>query len=146
MKVFTFSFSTTSIPGPDKHGMMPLVKMIFAPIARLILIGLLVVGCQSKPTSFKSFETSRWKAEEKECTGYRNSVIQGLEGEFDQFIGMNETEIIEYLGNPDKTLLYTRGQKFFSYNLDCKDTAGESKQLRIRFSALDYVNEVLVLD
>ncbi|WP_422362283.1 hypothetical protein [Reichenbachiella sp.] len=106
----------------------------------------ITLACQTKSVSFDSFDSSLWIAETQTCTGYRNDVINRMEAEFDQFIGMSETELIEYLGNPDKTLLYTRGQKFFSYKLDCQNQTTSTRQLRVRFSALDYVNEVLVLD
>lgn len=107
---------------------------------------LLVLGCQTKTTTFKTFDPKSWMSETKVCTGYRNSVINNMESEFDQFLGMNETELIAYLGTPEKTVLYTRGQKFFSYKLNCNDSLATSNSLRIRFSALDFVNEVLILD
>ena len=69
-----------------------------------------------------------------------------MEAEFEKFIGMSETELITYLGTPNKTLLYTRGQKFFTYAIDCNDSLDNSRTLRIRFSALDYVNELIILD
>lgn len=110
------------------------------------ILMLTAFACQTNTVSFDSFESSQWIAEAKACQGYRNSVINEMEAEFDQFIGMSETQLIKYLGTPDKTLLYTRGQKFFSYKLDCQNVGTNTRQLRVRFSALDYVNEVLVLD
>lgn len=107
---------------------------------------LITFACQSKTKSFKTFDPALWMAETTTCSGYRNVVINDMEVEFELFIGMSETQLIQYLGSPDKTLLYTRGQKFFNYNLDCPDKSANVRQLRVRFSALDYVNEVLVLD
>lgn len=112
----------------------------------LILFSIATLSCQSKSTSFESFNTIQWKAELSNCKGYRSSVIEGMETEFDKFIGMSERELIEALGSPTKTHLYTRGQKFFSYQINCHDSTNQSKSLRIRFSALDYVNEVLILE
>ncbi|WP_084374170.1 hypothetical protein [Reichenbachiella faecimaris] len=112
----------------------------------MLVISLVVISCQSKTVSFDSFTTEAWISDSTTCRDYRNSVIQAMEGEFDKFIGMNETELMIYLGHPEKTLLYTRGQKFFSYKLSCEDSLTRSRSLRVRFSALDYVNEVLILD
>ncbi|UXX79293.1 hypothetical protein N7E81_18225 [Reichenbachiella carrageenanivorans] len=111
----------------------------------LILFSLATLSCQSKTTSFDSFNSPQWKAETTNCKGYRGTVIENMETEFDKFIGLSERELIEILGAPTKTHLYTRGQKFFSYQINCLDSTN-SKSLRIRFSALDYVNEVLILE
>ncbi|WP_456459326.1 hypothetical protein [Reichenbachiella sp.] len=113
---------------------------------RWILLLFIAFSCRPNTVSFESFDSSLWIAESKTCTGYRNDVINDMEAEFDLFIGMSETELIKYLGNPGKTLLYTRGQKFFNYHIDCPNQPASTRQLRVRFSALDYVNEVLILD
>ncbi|MEP2275943.1 MAG: hypothetical protein ABJH98_10840 [Reichenbachiella sp.] len=104
------------------------------------------MSCQSNKVSFDSFDSPRWISETSACEGYRASVIAEMEDEFDKFMGMSETEVLDYLGSPTKKLLYTRGQKFLSYDVDCTNNSNQSRKLRIRFSALNYVNEVLVLD
>lgn len=121
------------------YSSLPILIVIFT-------LSLIVFGCQSKTVTFDSFETKLWLSDTSACRDYRNGIIKNMEKEFDKFIGMSETELVTYLGSPDKTLLYTRGQKFFSYTLSCEDSLKKSKSLRIRFSALDYVNEVLILD
>lgn len=114
-------------------------------IPAFVLITVLTM-CQQKTVNFKTFDPELWKAERLNCTNYRNGVIMAMEGEFDLFLGMNEKEVTSYLGKPDGTSLYTRGQKFFSYRLTCDSTMKDQNQLRIRFSALDQVNEMLILD
>ncbi|MEO9967801.1 MAG: hypothetical protein ABJF11_18560 [Reichenbachiella sp.] len=118
---------------------------LFRRFAGLLFIVLLQMGCERKSIEFETFDSSLWAAEGA-CKEYRMSVIEAMEEQFDQFLGMNETELIQYLGNPDETHLYTRGQKFFTYRLTCADSTSNTKILRIRFSALDQINEVLVLD
>ncbi|MEO9804863.1 MAG: hypothetical protein ABJF04_16525 [Reichenbachiella sp.] len=105
-----------------------------------------IIACQSQSVSFNSFDTKQWISESTNCNNYRISVIDEMESEFDQLLGMSETELVGILGNPEETHLYTRGQKFFSYSLTCGDSVVDTKRLRIRFSALDQVNEVIVLD
>lgn len=127
----------------------PSLQSIFSRLMSKLFILVVfasAIGCQTKTVQFDSFESKLWKSDTSECFDYRNSVINAMKAEFDQFIGMSETELITHLGNPNKTLLYTRGQKFYSYSLACNKSEEISKSLRIRFSALNYVNEVLVLD
>lgn len=112
----------------------------------ITFISSLLYSCQSNIPTFDSFDSSSWKSDATDCNGYRNSVINEMEAEFDKFLGLNETELVSILGTPTKTLLYTRGQKFFSYKINCGENNSNSLSLRIRFSALDLVNEVLILE
>lgn len=120
------------------------MKIVRRSWSMLLLI--VVLACQNGSVSFKSFDSQRWISESLDCKNYRISVIDQMEAEFDRLLGMNEKELIRHLGKPEETHLYTRGQKFFNYSLTCGDSIISDKRLRIRFSALDQVNEVIVLD
>lgn len=112
----------------------------------MFIVLISAIACQPSTTSFETFDSDQWIMESRNCNHYRIQVIENMKTEFEKFIGMNETELIEILGKPEETHLYTRGQKFFNYQLICDEAKTANKTLRIRFSALDYVNEVLVLD
>lgn len=146
MTMPTKPFSVSSFIGQMRPHKSTDMKATFILGKWLIAICLSCISCQSKTTTFDSFDSQRWISEATDCKGYRKQVIVEMEKEFEKFIGMSETELIKHLGHPEKTMLYTRGQKFFSYEIDCLNNSIRTSQLRIRFSALDYVNEVLILD
>ena len=78
-----------------------------------LLLTLSIISCQPNTISFNSFEPELWKADAQSCKGYRNEVIMDMEAEFDQFIGMSETELITYLGSPDKTFALHQRTEIF---------------------------------
>lgn len=67
-----------------------------------------------------------------------------------ELLGNGQTQIKEWLGNPDQHQLYKRNQKFFIYYLEpgpsCKnnDPKNQYNRLEIRFNALGKVNEITV--
>jgi hypothetical protein len=126
----------------------PSKKMLvhFISLALITTIGLGAMSCQTKSKSFSTFEKSLWIDDAANCNHYRSSVIENMRDEFDLFYGMDENEIISHLGNFTEKHLYTRGQKFAVFVIDCGNTNQSTRKLRFRYSALGYVNEVLILE
>ena len=110
-----------------------------------LLIVFIFLGCQAKKHTFKSFDSDAWKAEAKDCQGYRAAVMHEMKKEFDQFIGLREGQVRQLLGAPREIGLYKRGQKFMLYDVSCPSRAAFRQQLRFRLSALNYVSEVLLI-
>ena len=60
-------------------------------------------------------------------------------------IQQSDANISSLMGKPDETELYERSEKFFFYQLDCTDDFKKASYLRIRFNALGYAKEVLII-
>lgn len=63
--------------------------------------------------------------------------------------GLNQTEIVNLLGKPDRNELYKRSQKFFEYQISpdklCNaNQAQNNTYLSIRFNATGLAKEILV--
>ena len=84
------------------------------------------------------------------CKGNRLSISTTLEDNLELLKGLDQSEIVELLGKPDRNELYKRNQKFFYYQItpaeDCAAShkAEENSYLSIRFSATGFAREVLV--
>lgn len=114
----------------------------------LILTTLLMLaGCKNKIT-IEGFDVEKWKTDKGGCEGLRQEIKLDFLKIKNQLKGHSSTEIIEYLGRPDKEDLRSRNQKFFYYYLEpgkhCDEPRGVSKaeKITIRFSAMNLATEI----
>lgn len=113
----------------------------------LIMTILLATGCRNK-ISIEGFEVQTWKSDKGGCSGQRQTVKKEFISIKNKLKGHTSSEIIEYLGKPDREDLYTRNQKFFYYYLEpgthCSNSleVSEAERITIRFSAVDRATEV----
>lgn len=77
-------------------------------------------------------------------------MLSELQQAKDNLKGLNEDEIGQVLGKPDKNELYKRNQKFYIYEIanapECANRANDSTHvyLNIRFNATGLAKEVLI--
>lgn len=103
----------------------------------------MLISCNSPEIDFKSFEPKKWQESVHLENNYRGEVIENMKSEFKLLRNLDEGELVKILGKPDETHLYRRGQKFFHYHLYF-DNEEMNTDLKIRFSALGLVNELLI--
>ncbi len=114
----------------------------------LLMIILLCTHCSSDTSTSIGFDTTAWKQDKKGCTGKRAELLSLFEGAKEQLMGMREREILQVLGRPDRQDLHKRNQKFYIYYVQpgnqCEgnNTQAPGRIVRMRFSALDVVNEI----
>jgi outer membrane protein assembly factor BamE (lipoprotein component of BamABCDE complex) len=118
--------------------------------AKVILSALLVLGLCGCNTSYQleGFETARWVADPMGCKGERQEMVADFQAIRQQLIGLNNNDLRDVLGKPDKVELSVRNQRFYIYYFEpgpqCEgdNNKGEGKNFLIRFDALDHVSEV----
>lgn len=117
-------------------------------VAFLLLISLLLeTGCRNK-VSIEGFDVQKWRSDKGGCDGKRQQVKEDFIRIKNQLKGHTSSEIIEYLGKPDKEDLYTRNQKFYYYYLEpgkhCEKSleVSDAERIVIRFSAVDRATEI----
>jgi hypothetical protein len=119
-------------------------------------IGIFIIGkllfismsCNSEK-KLENFNSDLWKNDPKACLSFRVNIAPSLLEQRANLLGWSDAELVKVLGKPDQTDLQNRGQKYYLYFIEpgsqCSDiypTIG--KKIKIRFSALNLVNEVFV--
>lgn len=121
-------------------------------IKNLIYILLFLISCNGKEVVIESFNQEVWKNDPFGCTNSRLSEAESLLQNKEQLMGMNNDDLIQLLGKPDRTELYTRNQKFFHYYLtpgeQCTNVeeSADPARLTFRFNATGFINEVTLYD
>ena len=83
-------------------------------IAFLLFI-VLISSC-SKPLELEGFDVDKWESGRGGCSSSRIDQLDYLKKNNDLFIGVGESEVLRYLGRPDRRELVTRmGRKYFYY-------------------------------
>lgn len=123
-----------------------LSKKAILPLLTSIFIFVLMSAC-TKSNKNLGFNTEEWKGDKLACNGVRSKTIEQFVQAEEQLMGLNQRELFETLGKPDKQELHSRGQKFFTYFLQpggqCPGHNGkQGRAARIRLSALNIVNEI----
>lgn len=116
----------------------------------LLLLLLAGVSACNKTGDLPGFNETEWQADENGCQGIRLKMLDDFKQVKDQLKGLNEDEIVDVLGMPDKNELYKRNQKFFIYEItnapQClKKKSGDTRMfLSIRFNATKLAKEVMI--
>jgi len=112
------------------------------------LLIFLAVGCGKALPELENIDLKSWKQDKNACGQYRTSVISALDSQKNKLIALDERQVVELLGNPDRNELYKRNQKFYYYYLtptaECANASPESKRLAIRFNAMGLAKEIAV--
>lgn len=108
-------------------------------------------ACRELPT-LKGFDSKAWQGDRLGCKGARARQIQTLLAQKDKLKGLGQNQVMALLGKPDFQDLASRNQRFYVYyyqkGKQCEEPTISSvnlktdRVLRIRFSALDAVNEI----
>jgi hypothetical protein len=114
------------------------------------LIALSLFACQETP-ALKGFDQKAWKEDKLGCKNVREKFIPLLLENKDKLIGLGQNQILSLLGRPDFSELYQRGQRYYIYyyaeDKPCRKETPEihrDKVLKVRFSALDAVTEIVI--
>jgi outer membrane protein assembly factor BamE (lipoprotein component of BamABCDE complex) len=124
------------------------LQKTFTIVGTSILILICAAGCSTDRNSQMGFDTDAWKEDKNGCLGKREEMLAQFDKSKDQLMGMRERELLQILGRPDKQDLHKRNQKFYIYYVQPGNQCEESNALvpgrilRMRFSALDLVNEI----
>ena len=110
---------------------------------------LILISCSdSKQELAKAF--SDWDTDPNACIGIRSELAGELIEKKDLILDLNENQVLEIFGRPDKTKLLKRSQKEFIYFIEsspeCENNSARSKYLWIRIAAISNVSEVLILE
>ena len=113
----------------------------------MVLLTLLVSGCTGNPKI--SFDAEKWRSDPNGCRMERYQMYQEIMDDHDILVGLNNRQIIQILGKPERNELYQRNQKFFIYSITPSERCnseynGEDVYLFIRFNAVGLSQEIFL--
>jgi hypothetical protein len=109
----------------------------------------LCAACNKPLPALDGVDTKKWQGDKNGCGGIRITMRTSIDREKEKLLGLDQMQIVDILGRPDRNELSTRNQKFFHYFIDpapsCP-TATDSltEKLVIRFNAVGLAKEVAI--
>jgi hypothetical protein len=114
----------------------------------LLFLAFILFTCGKPLPSINNIDLNSWKQDKNGCGQFRTSIIAEIDLQKDKLLALDEKQVVELLGNPDRNELYKRNQKFYYYYLkpspDCQSPPIETSRLVIRFNAMGLAKEVFV--
>jgi len=106
------------------------------------------VSCKETPV-LEGFDQKTWKSDRLGCNGQRAKSLPLLKQQKEKLKRLGQNQVLQLLGKPDFQELASRNQRFYIYyhrqGQQCQGVKGRLQAdaiLRIRFDALDRVNEI----
>ncbi|ERM82605.1 hypothetical protein P872_04640 [Rhodonellum psychrophilum GCM71 = DSM 17998] len=106
-------------------------------------------SCTSKVEAGK-INIENWKNDRYGCKGLRIQDIEEFRKIKNDFLGINNQELIKTFGRPDRVELFDKSQSFFYYFLEpsneCTGVENEKEPLKVlfRMNAISKVSEVTI--
>jgi len=113
-----------------------------------ILLALLIAGCGKRLPVLDGLDLNAWRNDKNGCGHVREQGEASLRTQLEKLKILDESQIVSLLGHPDRTELYKRNQKFYTYYLTpsprCNPAQENPKKLIIRFNGMRVAKEVTV--
>jgi len=106
-------------------------------------------SCTSKVPAGK-VNLENWKNDRYGCKGLRIQDLEEFRRIKNDFLGINNQELIKTFGRPDRVELLDKSQSFFFYFLEpsnqCEEIEKEKEPLKVlfRMNAINKVSEVTI--
>ena len=93
-------------------------------------------------------DLEKWKGDRNGCEHQRSTMKEMLDHQKEKLLALDELQVVELLGKPDRHELYKRNQKFYYYFIepapDCAQQDTTDSKLTIRFNAMGLAKVVVV--
>src|SRR5690349_22712208 len=96
-----------------------------------LLLLLFCFACDKPLPTLNGIDAQRWADDRNACKHERTSMRQSIDAEKEKLLALNEMQVVQLLGRPDRNELYSSKQKFYYYFIepspDCgaRDTTAE---------------------
>ncbi len=107
------------------------------------------MSCARELPVLEGVDLITWRADKNGCEGKRIGMRASMDHEKEKLLGLNEMQIIDLLGKPDRNELFKRNQKFYYYYFEPAGTCAspgvaDPTKLTIRFNATGLAKVVLI--
>lgn len=114
----------------------------------LFLSFFVLVSCGKDLPTLNGIDVETWKSDKNGCEGKRFPMTNAIRVEKDKLLALDEKELINVLGRPDRNELFKRNQKFYYYFLqpapECKIGNENPLKLIVRFNAMGLAKEIVI--
>lgn len=114
----------------------------------VLIFVFIITSCGKSLPELENLDLKTWRNDKNACGNYRSNNIQTIRSQKEKLLALDESQIIELLGRPDRNELYKRNQKFFYYYLQpytaCSSAIETTSRLAIRFNAMGLAKEVAI--
>lgn len=113
-----------------------------------LFVVLVLFSCSGEKPTIEGFKEQIWIEDKMGCNDLRADLYNVLLENKDVLTGLSEDELIDFMGKPDQTELYSRNQKFYYYYIEPGTQCGEAfenddpAKVIFRFNATGLVNEI----
>lgn len=112
------------------------------------LVLLLNLGCKEKK-SIPGFDHNAWKSHKLGCEGNRSAVVNDILDNKKTWQGLDDDDIVELLGAPERSYYYERNVRAFGYYLhpgkQCDSKlAGFGSRLIVEFNATGFSKRIFL--
>jgi hypothetical protein len=112
----------------------------------ILILSMMLISCSKSHIRIDGMDERSWKDDKKGCLGKRAVLVDTLLSQKDKLLALNELDMVDVLGKPDREELYKRNQKFYYYYVhpskDCNEASPHSLQLVVRFNAMGLAKEI----
>ncbi|HYF68930.1 MAG TPA: hypothetical protein VD884_12390 [Ohtaekwangia sp.] len=114
----------------------------------LSVLVLMLISCGKPTPVLENFDSQKWKDDRQACQKFRTDMAEDLIKQKQKLLSLSEMEIVEVLGKPDQSELFTRNQKFYYYfvqpSTECAPENKDAERLVIRFNAVGLAKEIQI--
>jgi len=110
-----------------------------------------LAACSSNAIDVTNFDQQAWRSDTNGCSGQRITMVGNLIQQQNALLRHTQNDIEAYLGKPDEHELYEKSRKYFYYYLEPNEkcntdsTQQTPTRLSIRFNAMGFANEILII-
>jgi hypothetical protein len=113
-----------------------------------IFISCLCLSCGKTLPVLEGLDIIAWKNDRGGCLNKRSTMVDAIRKEKNKLLSLNEVEVINVLGRPDRNELFKRNQKFYHYFLQpsevCSAPLAKPMKLSVRFNAVGLAKEIVI--
>jgi hypothetical protein len=114
----------------------------------IVFAAVIVFSCSKSLPELEGIDIENWKKDSNGCNGKRIAMKEAIQKEKEKLLALNELEVIQVLGRPDRNELFKRNQKFYYYFLDASDRCAvhlnSPEKLIVRFNAMGLAKEITI--
>jgi len=112
------------------------------------LLFLVAISCKEKKV-IQGFDASAWKLSRMGCEGKRSDQVNFILNNKKEWLGIDDDEIVDLLGRPERSYYYERNVRAFGYYLNAGKQCDSNqisfgKRIIVEFNATGFSKRIFL--